>query len=72
MSPYIRAQTPNPDFDGDGTVGFSDFLLFAAQFGLLPDDEAFQARYDLDRDGAIGFGDFLIFASAFGKEVSSN
>ena len=23
-----------PDFDGDGTVGFSDFVKFAAKFGL--------------------------------------
>ena len=72
MSPYITPQTPNPDFDGDGTVGFADFLLFVAQFGLSQDDEAYQARYDLDRDGTIGFGDFLIFANAFGKEGSSN
>ena len=25
--------TPSPDFDGDGTVGFSDFLIFAGAFG---------------------------------------
>ena len=60
------------DFDGDGTVGFADFVQFAAQFGLSQDDAGYEARYDLDEDGAIGFGDFLIFANAFGKDVSSN
>ena len=60
------------DFDKDGTIGFADFLLFVAQFGLRQGDAGYEARYDLDGDGTIGFGDFLIFASAFGKAVSSN
>ena len=58
---------PDPDFDGDGTVGFTDFLLFAGVFGLSQDDAGYHARFDLDGDSTIGFGDFLIFASAFGK-----
>ena len=58
---------PSPDFDGDGTVGFSDFLQFAARFG----DQQGDARFDLDRDGEIGFSDFLILARDFGKQVSS-
>ena len=72
MSPYIMPQPPTPDFDGDGAVGFADFLLFVAQFGFSEDDEGYEARFDLDGDGMIGFGDFLIFANAFGKAVSSN
>ena len=60
----------NPDFDGDGTVGFGDFVQFAAQFGLSQDDDGFDARFDLDSNGAIGFSDFLIFAGAFGKEAT--
>ena len=60
------------DFDGDGTVGFADFLQFAVQFGLSQGDTGYDARYDLDGDGTIGFGDFLIFANDFGKEASSN
>ncbi len=55
------------DFDGDGTVGFADFVQFAARFGLSQDDAGYDARYDLDGDGTIGFGDFVIFANAFGK-----
>ena len=55
------------DFDGDGIVGFGDFLQFAGKFGLREGDTEFDARFDLDGNGAIGFSDFLIFAGAFGK-----
>ena len=71
MSPYVSPQIPDPDFDGDGTVSFTDFLKFAAQFGLIQSDDRFDVRFDLDGDGTIGFGDFLIFAGAFGKDTSS-
>ncbi|MDE3258694.1 MAG: hypothetical protein OYM47_12735 [Gemmatimonadota bacterium] len=60
----------HPDFDADGTVGFADFVLFAANFGLSHGDEAYDARFDLDGNGAIGFSDFLIFAGVFGKSAS--
>ena len=63
---------PSPDFDGDGRVGFTDFVLFASRFGSTPGDGTYEAKYDLDVDGAIGFSDFVIFASDFGKEVSSS
>ena len=59
-----------PDFDGDGTVGFTDFLQFVEQFGFSRGDEGYDARFDLDGDGVIGFGDFLIFVDNFGKKVS--
>ena len=49
------------DFDGDGRVGFSDFLGFAGAFGKK------EPRFDLDGDGTVGFSDFLIFATNFGK-----
>ena len=55
------------DFDGDGTVGFGDFVQFAGKFGLSRSDEGYDTRFDLDGNGAIGFSDFLIFAGAFGK-----
>ena len=65
---YARvSETPTPDFDGDGTVGFSDFLLFASAFGLSQGDAGYDARFDLDGDGTVGFGDFLIFAGSFGQ-----
>ncbi len=67
---FMVESVATPDFDRDGAVGFPDFLLFVAQFGLSQADEGYDARFDLDGDGAIGFADFLIFANHFGKAVS--
>lgn len=66
----LFAAEATPDFDGDGTVGFSDFLQFAAKFGLGRGDAGYDARFDLDGNGAIGFSDFLIFAGSFGTDAS--
>ena len=52
---------PSPDFDGDGRVGFTDFVLFASRFGSTRGDGTYEAKYDLDVDHAIGFSDFVIF-----------
>ena len=60
-----------PDFDGDGTVGFSDFVIFAGVFGSREGDGRYEVRYDLNGNGEIGFSDFVIFAQNFGKEVPS-
>ena len=60
-----------PDFDGDGTIGFADFVIFAGVFGARQGDEKYDATHDLNGDGSIGFADFLIFAQNFGKEVPS-
>lgn len=59
------------DFDEDGMVGISDFLLFVDVFGLRQGDEGYDARYDLDGNGVVGISDFLIFVNNFGKEVPS-
>ena len=59
------------DFDGDGTVGFSDFVQFAGVFGSSRGDVGYDARYDLDGNGSVGFSDFLIFAGSFGTLVST-
>lgn len=58
-----------PDFDGDGTVGVSDFLIFTQVFGSSRGDGKYEVRYDLDADGTIGLSDFFIFIQHFGKEV---
>ncbi len=55
------------DFDGDGTVGISDFLLFASHFGSAAGHPNYDARYDLDGDGQISIADFLIFVQDFGQ-----
>ena len=49
------------DIDGDGQVGFADFLMFARGFATG------DMLFDLNADGEVGFGDFLVFAQAFGQ-----
>ena len=61
---------PSPDFDADGTVGFSDFLQFAAQYGTSEGDGRYDVQFDLDSDGSVGFADFLVLAGQFGQEVA--
>ena len=51
------------DFDGNGEVGFPDFLAFAQAFGQdNPSSEA-----DLNGDGRVDFADFVVFAQNFGR-----
>ncbi|MBT3601503.1 MAG: T9SS type A sorting domain-containing protein [Candidatus Latescibacteria bacterium] len=59
--------TPSSDFNGDGEVGFPDFIMFAQAFGATTGDAKYDARFDLDSSGDIGFSDFITFAQAFGK-----
>ena len=70
IAQYLAPSVRNPDFDGDGTVGFGDFLLFAATFGQSQGDAGYDSRFDLDGNGAIGFSDFLILAGAFGRSTT--
>ena len=55
-----------PDFDGDGSVGFNDFIIFAGGFGAASGEQSFNPALDLDASGDVGFSDFLIFAQAIG------
>ena len=57
------------DFDGDGQVGITDFLLFAEAFGSQSGQESFDAKFDLDGDGQVGIADFLLFVEVFGIQV---
>ena len=54
------------DIDGDGSVGFSDFLKLAAAFGSSEGVAGYDPASDLDGNGQIGFSDFLILAAQFG------
>ncbi len=57
----------NPgDIDGDLTVGFTDFLVFASAFGSAIGEDRFVPLLDLSGDGRIDFSDFLQFAMLFG------
>lgn len=55
------------DFDGDGEVGFKDFVLFAHAFNTRSGEPGFNARMDLNGDGAIDFQDLVSFATAYGN-----
>ena len=65
----MAPMAPTPDFDGNGMVGFSDFLAFAGRYGTRQGEGSYRAKYDLNRDGAIDFSDFLIFAGSYGNTV---
>ena len=52
------------DFDGNGEVGFTDFLALAQAFG----QEAPSLEADLNGDGRVDFGDFLILVQNFGRK----
>jgi phosphodiesterase/alkaline phosphatase D-like protein len=52
------------DFDGDGSVSFVDFFLFADGFGGT------SAALDMDGGGRVDFADFFLFADDFGKTTA--
>jgi hypothetical protein len=57
------------DFDGDGQVGFPDFLRFAGVFGRRVGDIGYNRLFDLNQDGRVNFPDFLLFAREFGRKA---
>ena len=59
-------ETSGADFDEDGEVGFSDFLIFARGFGRSAQDADFNVRLDLNGNGEVDFQDFVLFARQFG------
>jgi len=54
------------DYDQDGAVSGSDFLIFATAWGLGLGDEGYDPRADATGDDVISGLDFLAFAGAFG------
>ena len=54
------------DFNDDGKVDFSDFLLLTAVFGTTSRNANYNVQMDLDGDGEIGFSDLLIFWGGMG------
>ena len=55
---FSRQRGLRADFNGNGSVEFQDFLLFASHYGYASGQANYDMRYDLDGDGRIGFGDF--------------
>ena len=54
------------DFDGNGKVEFTDFVIFARGYGKSSGQEGFVAKLDLNNNGRIDFADFVEFARAYG------
>lgn len=65
----IGSSEPNADFDGDGEVGFTDFILFAGKFGTEVGDDGYDPAFDLSGNGPVDFSDFIIFANQFGTKT---
>ena len=55
------------DINGDGSVGFPDFLLLSDAFGSDVDPPGSGA--DIDGSGTVDFPDFLKLASNFNKDL---
>ena len=60
----VPSANPKADFDGDGMVGITDFLLFVEAFGST------NSQFDIDGDGVVGILDFLLFVESFGKTIN--
>ena len=64
----IEPELPLPgDADGDGEVGFMDFLAMSENFGKATD--AVLADGDFTGDGAIDFADYLVLSENFGTRA---
>ncbi len=55
----------DPDFDGDGIVGASDYALLLTKYGRSFTDPLYDPRVDLDGDGAISASDYVILIFSF-------
>jgi len=55
------------DASGDNIVSFSDFQIFARNYGKNSSEPSFDRLADLNNDGAITFSDFQIFARNYGE-----
>ena len=55
------------DLNGDGSVGFSDLLVLAQNYGSSSAD---WAQGDLNSDGVVNFDDLLVLAQRYGRTLS--
>ena len=56
------------DIDGDGSVGFSDFLVLSDNFGESVESHV---QGDIDCSGDVQFADFLVLSNNFGTTVGA-
>ncbi len=57
----------DPDYDGNGVVGLSDFNTLRSVDGTQAGDAAFDPRVDHDNDDRIGAGDLDVLTAYFGN-----
>jgi len=73
LNPLLGAlNLPLGDLDGDGEVGFPDFLRLSANFGLMnsPETPIGYSEGDLTCDGEVEFDDFLQLSQNFGQTAA--
>ena len=68
MPSGAKATSLASDFNGDGEVGFTDFVSLARNFGKSP---ARHADGDANGNGVIDFVDFLIFSNDFKSALAA-
>ena len=66
LAVQVSGEDLRSDFDGNGSVDFKDFVLFARAFGTR------ESPYDLREDGTVDFNDFVLFAADFGRRASDS
>ena len=59
---FLPSDECSCDFDNDGNVGSSDFILFLTAYGL-----GWAGPYDLDNSSDIGAQDLLVMLARFGQ-----
>ena len=64
---FLELQTGRADFDLNGEVGFSDFLILSRGFGQA----GTYSSGDANCDGAVAFADFLTLSRQFGYTWSA-
>ena len=58
------------DLNLDGTVGFSDLLTLAQNYGRTSGVTPLQG--DIDRNGSVNFNDLLSLAQTYGQSINTN
>jgi outer membrane protein assembly factor BamB len=57
------------DFNGDGKVNPTDFVIFLAAYGFSRGQPAYNANCDINGDGKVNSTDFVIFLANYGKSI---
>jgi hypothetical protein len=66
FSAPLALTAPVADLDGDSTVGLSDLLILAQNYGQPGTPE----QGDLDLNGTVGFTDLLLLAQDYGQRAA--